>query len=65
MTDKELKDKIDFIENSPSCSYWLKQAWEGAKKRDPVDALTDAELLAEVCMAKWISLTGSETGEKL
>ena len=32
----------------PSSSYWLRDAIKSAMKRDPLDALRDAETLAEV-----------------
>ena len=32
----------------PSASYWLRDAIKSAMKRDPLDALRDAETLAEV-----------------
>jgi hypothetical protein len=36
------------ILNSFSASFWLKDAIKSALKRDPVDALRDAEALVEV-----------------
>lgn len=40
----------NFIEvlADPSASYWLRDAIKSAMKRDPLDALRDAETLAEV-----------------
>ena len=32
----------------PSLSYWLKDALSSAAKRDPLDALNDAEALCQV-----------------
>jgi hypothetical protein len=32
----------------PSASYWLRDAIKSAMKRDPLDALRDAETLADV-----------------
>jgi len=37
------------IANDPSASFWLKAAILAAAKRDPVDALNDAEMLVEFC----------------
>ena len=31
-----------------STSYWLRNAWEGARGRDPVDSLNDAILLVRL-----------------
>lgn len=36
------------LQNDPSVSYWLKDALHALDKRDPVDAVCDAELLANV-----------------
>ncbi|SJM95978.1 hypothetical protein [Crenothrix polyspora] len=33
------------IRNDAAASYWLKAALDSALKRDPVDAVTDAEVL--------------------
>ncbi len=38
---------VDELLDDPSVSYWLKNALIAALKRDPVDALNDARLLAE------------------
>ena len=43
---------IDTILKDPSTSYWLKHAIKSALKRDPVDALRDAETLVELLKAK-------------
>ena len=39
---------IDDLLASPEISFWLKDAIRANLKRDPVDALNDAELLANV-----------------
>lgn len=36
------------ILSDPSASFWLKQAVRDALSRDPVDAITDAEILVAV-----------------
>ncbi len=36
------------ILNNPAASFWLKDALRAALKRDPVDALRDAEVLRDV-----------------
>lgn len=53
MTEEEMKERIDFIENNPASSYWIKKAWEGLKDRDIVDAMEDVELLAEIMFTRW------------
>ena len=37
---------IERVLNDPSASYWLKSALEQAIDRDPVDAASDAAILA-------------------
>lgn len=41
-------NRIDEILASPSASFWLKDALRKVRDRDPVDAVADAEVLAEV-----------------
>lgn len=41
--------KTEYVLNSPASSYWLKEAIQALGKRDPVDALRDAELLVTIC----------------
>ena len=38
----------EMLIHEPSTSNWLRQQIEASKSRDPVDALTDAELLVEI-----------------
>lgn len=45
-TDEVLKAQVVLAD--PSTSYWLKSAIEAALARDPLDALNDALVLAEV-----------------
>ncbi|TNC80206.1 MAG: hypothetical protein C9356_14865 [Oleiphilus sp.] len=48
--------------NDPSVSYWLKEQLEVLQKRDPLDALRDAETLVEVLREKTTSkLQGSRS----
>lgn len=42
----DLDRRIRAIIDDPAVSCWLKQALEGALRRDPVDAANDAEVLA-------------------
>jgi hypothetical protein len=47
----ELPDEVleaQVVLADPSTSYWLKSAIKAAMARDPVDALNDALVLAEV-----------------
>ncbi|MFH0918870.1 MAG: hypothetical protein V1913_00795 [Fibrobacterota bacterium] len=37
--------------SDPSISYWFKEALKSALKRDPIDALSDAELLLRALAA--------------
>lgn len=43
---------------SPSTSFWLKDALQGALQRDPVDAANDAEVLAAVLAKRCAALQG-------
>lgn len=45
-------DLIPAICNDPSASCWLKDALNALLKRDPVDAVNDAEVLAEVMRSR-------------
>jgi hypothetical protein len=38
--------------NDPSASHWLKDALTALLKRDPVDAVNDAELLADIMRSR-------------
>lgn len=40
-----IADEINQLLNDDAVSYWLKSALIGALKRDPIDALNDAEIL--------------------
>lgn len=40
------------VADAPGASYWLKAAVEALDKRDPVDALNDAEELLAVAQAR-------------
>ena len=39
------QDRIAAVMASPSTSFWLKASLDASLKRDPLDALRDAELL--------------------
>ena len=45
----------EMLIHEPSTSNWLRQQIEASKSRDPVDALTDAELLVEI-LDLWLRL---------
>ena len=45
--------------NSPSVSYWLKDALRGAINRDCIDAAADAALLAQVLADRRDSILNS------
>ncbi|MGD8116888.1 hypothetical protein [Vibrio sp. TRT 29B02] len=44
------------LANDPSTSFWLREQFEATKKRDPVDALKDAQTLVAVLKAR-VALT--------
>lgn len=50
MTDDEptQNDEINAVMTDPAASGWVKDALEGSLKRDPVDAVNDAEFLLGV-----------------
>lgn len=45
-------DEINAIMTDPSASGWVKTALDSALKRDPVDAVNDAEFLLGVLMRR-------------
>jgi len=49
---------------SPTVSYWLKEAIERLDSRDAVDALRDAEFLAELQRKRWETLAGGSDERK-
>ncbi|MGE4483003.1 hypothetical protein [Acidocella sp.] len=49
MTDHQTTDdEINAVMTDPAASGWVKTALEGALRRDPVDAVNDAEFLLGV-----------------
>ncbi len=42
------EERIRQVLADPATSYWLKDAIRGAIRRDPVDAVVDAQLLFEL-----------------
>jgi hypothetical protein len=44
----ESNQRIAQLLADPSASFWIKDAIRALSERDPIDALGDAELLAEV-----------------
>ncbi|MFC0698161.1 hypothetical protein [Paraburkholderia humisilvae] len=45
-------ERIQQVLDSPSTSYWLKNALRALLERDAVDATRDAELLVELMVAR-------------
>jgi hypothetical protein len=45
-------EKIQQVIDSPSTSFWLKSALRALFERDALDAARDAELLAELMVAR-------------
>ncbi|WP_194558425.1 hypothetical protein [Vibrio anguillarum] len=39
------REEEQAISNDPATSFWLKEQLEVTQKRDPIDALNDAEIL--------------------
>lgn len=52
----------DAILDSPTASFWLKEALESAWKRDCVDAAADAELLAKILTARGVRMVQGKEG---
>lgn len=46
------------ILESPCCSFWLRNAYKEAIKRDCVDAVHDAELLASMLVDRLKAIQG-------
>ncbi len=40
----------------PATSFWLKQALEASRVRDPLDALNDASALHAVLAERWLGM---------
>jgi hypothetical protein len=58
------KNRRDAIHSNISTSYWLRAAIEAMEKRDPIDALKDAEALAKLMQVRVNEMQGlSETTE--
>lgn len=53
------ESKIRAILRDQSASYWLKESLERSLVRDPLDALNDAEILAEILKERFVALTGA------
>lgn len=51
-------NRIDEVLKDPACSYWLKTAIGNLVQRDPVDALNDAECLADLMRGRLEELHG-------
>lgn len=49
MRTSELEETL---EHDPATSYWLKNQFQETKKRDPIDALNDAETLVAALKAR-------------
>lgn len=51
-------EAVSRLENSPATSYWLMEAVRDLKRRDPVDALNDAEALLHVIKMRYREVCG-------
>ncbi len=61
-----LSQEIAQILRDPAASFWIKQALQSALARDPVDAVNDADVLAEVLNQRCsclLSLKAKSSGE--
>jgi hypothetical protein len=47
------EDLLQGICGDPSTSYWLKDALQSLLQRDPVDAVNDSRLLADIMQARY------------
>jgi hypothetical protein len=54
----DIENKIETVIAAPETSYWLKRALTEAQRRDCVDALRDAELLASLLRERFEATTG-------
>ena len=48
-----LTHEIAAVLRDPATSYWLREAVQAANRRDPLDALRDAEMLVEMLQARF------------
>ncbi len=58
MDSTNTDELIEQILVAPDASYWLKHALVDASRRDPLDALKDAELLARILRSRFHSIAG-------
>jgi len=54
MNTTDRPPRVHELLSAPDVSYWFKNALRSALQRDPVDAVKDAELLAEV-LRGWLA----------
>lgn len=53
--------QLDQIRTNPASSFWLRDAIDSSLKRDPVDALNDAEILVQLLKARLEAIQESLT----
>jgi hypothetical protein len=51
------RDHVALLYSAPSTSYWLRSAIDALERRDPLDAMHDATLLAELQKVRVAELT--------
>lgn len=51
-----MNEMMRAVIEDPATSHWLRQAVLGLENRDPLDALADAEKLAEIAHVRWWDL---------
>lgn len=50
------QERCEFLLNDPTASSWLKFAIADLERRDPLDALRDAEILVELQQARFAQI---------
>ena len=58
------RDVLRAINADPSVSHWVKRAIGACARRDPLDALHDAELLCALMKARWEAVAGIPRAEE-
>jgi hypothetical protein len=53
---EEAERRIEWILDHPHVSAWLKESVRSAIKRDPVEALNDAELLLQLIRTRTVAI---------
>jgi len=57
-----MSDVLQFYKDAKCSSYWLRQAISDLEKRDPLDALCDAEKLVAAMHERWFAAVKDKDG---